>query len=210
VQGRPWKPLQPSRAQLSGAGITVTFDVPTLPLNWDPNLASPHQTQNQAWAFGMGFEVNDSTGPLTIGSATISGATVVLALQQPPTGTGLTVSYAMNQDGAGLQGGTDLGRRGLLRDSDPFVGTPATLQCQVTQGSTTVGSTTPGAFLLRTARDLVTGGFGALPAETVVASKASDDQVTLSQPWAGSTGTASLTFHHEQRNYCVQFQLEVH
>jgi hypothetical protein len=209
VQGRPWKPLQPSAAKLSGANITVSFDVPTMPLNWDPNLAPPHQTQFQAWALGKGFEVQDSTGPLTIQSATLSGATVVLALAQPPTGTGLTVSYAMNQDGTGYQGGTDLGRRGLLRDSDPFTGTPETLTCQVTQGSTVVASTTAGAFLLRTARDVVAGGFGGLPAETIVASKDSDDQLTLSQAWTGPSGTATLTFHHEQRNYCVQFQLEV-
>jgi hypothetical protein len=33
--------------------------------------------------------------------------------------------------------------------------------------------------------------------------------VTLSRPWAGATGEAELTFHSDQRNYCVQFEMAV-
>jgi hypothetical protein len=43
----------------------------------------------------------------------------------------------------------------------------------------------------------------------VVKSKDSGQQLTLSTPWPGATGTGFLTFHHDQHNYCVQFELEV-
>lgn len=31
----------------------------------------------------------------------------------------------------------------------------------------------------------------------------------LSTPWTGATGTASLTFKHDQHNYCVHFSMPV-
>jgi hypothetical protein len=43
----------------------------------------------------------------------------------------------------------------------------------------------------------------------VVLRKTSNQQMTLSTSWPGPTGTADLTFHHDQHNYCVQFEMPV-
>jgi hypothetical protein len=115
-QGVFWKPVQPQSAVLSGNQITVTFDVPDPPLNWDENINPPHQEVHPAWANGRGFEVKDSTGELTIASSEIvSDDTVLITLVADPSGTNLLLRYALTQDGTGRQGGTDLGMHGLAR-----------------------------------------------------------------------------------------------
>ncbi len=48
-----------------------------------------------------------------------------------------------------------------------------------------------------------------LPAGTIVKRKNSNTQLTLSNPWPGPSGTADLTFHRDQHNYCVQFEMPV-
>jgi hypothetical protein len=208
-QGVFWKPLQPQSAVLKGNQITVTFDVPDPPLNWDLNINPPHQAVHTAWANGRGFEVKDSAGELTIASADIiSDDTVVITLAAEPSGANLLLRYALTQDGPGRQGGTDLGMRGQLRDSDDFVGYDIeTLTVNVTNGSTKITSTAPNAFLTRAGRDVIDSCF--LPEGTSVKRKNSNTQLTLSNPWSGSSGTADLTFHHGQHNYCVQFELPV-
>ena len=208
-----WTPLQPTGATHIGNVVTVSLQDSFPPLGWDNNQPPGHQEANINWASGRGFEVTDlGTGDaLPIMSATISGDAVVLILGfDPDAGVipdgGVKVGYAMTGDTLGvLAGGQPGGRHGALRDSDPLVGIDAqTLQAQVTQGSTTIS----GIFAYRAAWDRVTGG--ALPGETVVlAVDSTYSDITLSNPWPGASGTAQLTFWHEQRNYCVDFQLNV-
>jgi hypothetical protein len=204
-----WKPLQPNTLVRDGARITVYFDVPNPPLNWDENISRPHQEVHTAWANGRGFEVSDSTGELTITSVEIVGDDVLeITLDREPTGTNLLLRYALTQDGTGIQGGTELGMRGQLRDSDAPVGYDVeTLECNVTNGSTAVTSASPGAFAGRTGHDIVEGD--QVPDGTVVKNKDNPQRLTLSSPWPGPTGTAFLTFHHDQHNYCAQFELAV-
>lgn len=204
-----WKPLGPKTITRAGAVITLDLDVPNPPLVWDEHISPPHQQVNTEWANGRGFEVRSGGGaPLTIADAQIEGTTVVVTLASDPGPGTVSVGYAMTQDGPGLQGGTDQGLRGQLRDSDDFTGYDVeTLEVLVTSGSPLVTSATPGAFVRRAGRDLVTGP--ALPAGTIVASHDSNDQLTLSAPWPGASGNASLAFRHDAYNYCVHFAMDV-
>jgi hypothetical protein len=77
----------------------------------------------------------------------------------------------------------------------------------VTKGSAVITSTAPGAFAARGVRDVVAGT--GLTKGTVVLDKASNDQLTLSSPWTGVSGTAQLVIHHDLRNYAVHFSLTV-
>jgi hypothetical protein len=208
VLGKSWKPLQPASVRRASSKITVDFEVPVPPLEWDPNMKSPHQALNTAWANGKGFEVQDSTGPLRIQKVALAGSSVEIDLDAAPTGTNLIVRYAMTQDAIVYAGGTPDGHIGLLRDSDSFVGRDAeTIACHVTQGSATLTSVAPNGFSRRSPLDDLAGQ--GLPASTIIATKTSDSQVTLSQPWSGATGTADITVHHDQRNYAVHFELPV-
>jgi hypothetical protein len=204
-----WKPLQPNAITRAGATLTIDFHVPNPPLVWDSHISAPHQQVNTAWANGRGFEVSDDNGaPLTIADAVIEGASVVLTLADTPPAGVIRVAYAITQDGEGLQGGTDQGMRGQLRDSDEFVGYDAEeLEAQVTAGSAVITSTSPGAFVRRAGRDIVTGA--GVAADTIVVSHDTDDQLTLSSPWAGASGTAMLSFRHDAYNYCVHFAMDV-
>jgi hypothetical protein len=203
----PWAPLQPTKVSRSGAVLTVDFHVPDPPLAWEESISAPHQEIVTAWAAGRGFEVADSTGPLTITSVAITGTSVAVTLAAAPTGQNLTLSYALIQDKSGYSGGTDNGRRGQLRDSDPFVGYDAqTIACDVQQGSTTIVATMPGGVDQRSKTDIVTGA--GLAGDAVVLAR-SGDTLTLSQPWTGASGAVMLGFHADQRNYGVQFALAV-
>jgi hypothetical protein len=164
-----WKPLQPRKVARVGAVITIDFDVPNPPLAWDEHLVAPHKTAHAAWAQGRGFEVVDGAkNELSIASVTLEATSVVLTLTTaPPAGTTLKLGYAMTQDGTGNQGGTVLGYRGQLRDSDELVGHDLeTIEVQATNGSPTLVTTK--GFVLRAGHDLVTGG--GLPADTIVVS----------------------------------------
>lgn len=202
-----WAPLQPVKASIAGAVITVDFHVPTPPLVWEESISPPHQTVLTQWAKGRGFEAGDSTGALTITDVAIAGSSVTVTLAQPPAGQNLTVAYALFQDQQGYSGGTDNGRRGQLRDSDPFVGyDQETVACNVTQGSNVVTAMAPGSLDARARTDLATGAFFA--SDAVVMAK-NGDALTLSQPWNGATGQAMITFRNDQRNYAVQFAMPV-
>jgi hypothetical protein len=214
VLDRPWRPLAPASltsATHTGAVITLNLDVAYPPLTLDPMLTTNHATGTYAaWAKGEGFEVSDSTGNLTIDSVAIAGSAVTITLDKAPTGTGLTLAYAMVQDGDGTQGGAVGGRHGALRDSDPFVGRDAEkISSTVTAGSATITAGTAGAkpFLARTTHDRVHDASGA---EYIVTAHAADgSSVTVSPVWAGASGTVTLDYAHEQRNYLVQFSLPV-
>ena len=98
------------------------------------------------------------------------------------------------------------GLRGLLRDSDELVGYDAeVLETQVTQGSAVVTSTSSGEFVHRAGWDTVSAT--GLPADTIVVSHGSDDQLTLSAPWTGASGAAMLSYHHDEHNFCVHFSM---
>lgn len=205
VLRKPWQPLQPTAVSLSGTTLTVTFHVPVPPLAWEQTLSAPHQTAHTEWAKGRGFEVADSTGPLLINDAVLSGESVQLMLAKPP-GAGLVVRYAMLQDGAGYLGGKANGRHGQLRDSDPFVGLDAqTLPCQAQAGSAQLQCT--GTLDGRLVTDLVSGQ--GVAEGTVVQALDASGKVTLSGNYSGAPGTAMLTFRHDHRNYAVHFELPV-
>jgi hypothetical protein len=119
--GNDWQPLAPTGIERNGAVITVHFHVPAGPLVWDTSLQTPHGT-NDEWKAGKGFEVATARKKVAITSAEISGDAVVITCATDP-GKGARVSYAM----VGVKPrmmtpfkGTF--RWGLLRDSDPFVG----------------------------------------------------------------------------------------
>lgn len=204
-----WKPLQPERITRSGAVLTIDFHVPNPPLVWDQHISPPHQDTNVEWSKGRGFEVEDADGNhLTIAGVTIHDSSVILTLSEPPPPGTLYVAYAYTQFDPDEQGGTDLGMRGQLRDSDDFKGYSAqTLEVNVTNGATEVTSDTPSAFAHRAVRDLVTGAD--LPDDTIITATDGDTQLTLSAPWSGPTGKATLTFQHDHRNYCVHFRMPV-
>ncbi|HVY26496.1 MAG TPA: dockerin [Polyangiaceae bacterium] len=206
-QKRSWKPLQPRKVSRSGAKITVDFDVPNPPLVWDKHLQPPHQQAHVQWAAGKGFEVTgQNNAALTIASVAIEGSSVVITLAADPGATQVVVGYALTQDGAGTQSGTVQGLRGLLRDSDPFVGADAEeLPIDVVQGSTTIKPAQAGGFLRRTAQDVLTGA--GVAEDTIVLSRESNDQLTLATPWSSASGRISASFHHEQANYCVHFSM---
>lgn len=212
VRGRDWQPLQPKSAAKNGAVITVDFNVPVPPLTWDATIAPPHQSALTEWSKGRGFEVKNNGARAAIDSVAINGTEVVITLASPSAdsgGAGWTVGYAMAQDQAGAMAGPARGRRGQLRDSDPFVGWDAqTIPCSVISGSPRVTSQQPNAFRARGPRDLAVSGAG-LPADTIIGAKTSDSDVTLSQPWAGASGSADITFRSDHRNYGVAFEMPV-
>lgn len=197
VRGTGWTPLQPNGITVLGSLITLTFDIPVTPLQWDETIVV-HQVAHTEWANGRGFEVMDSTGDLTITSATIVGETVQILLASVPS-TGLRVRYAMVNDGTGCR------RGGQLVDSDPFVG----VDLQVYQATMTNGS--PVATILSPTfkhgpRDNVASG-ALLTGATILSVAGSD--ITMSQNWGGPSGTWPLTIWFDERNYLVQFDLAV-
>jgi hypothetical protein len=201
-----WKPLQPNKLVRDHGVITIAFDVPNPPMVWDSHITAPHQTINTEWAKGRGFEVSDGAGKhLAIADTKIQGSNVIITLAADP-GAAVHVAYAITQDGMGYQGGTDLGMRGLLRDSDEFTGWDAeTIESRVTSGSAVITSVQPSGYARRAGHDIVTGA--GLVSDRVVTSRDNDGQITLSAPWPGPSGTAMLAFRHDERNYCVHFAM---
>jgi hypothetical protein len=80
------------------------------------------------------------------------------------------------------------------------------IRARVTNGSPVVAGIATSAFAQRGVRDLVSAP--GIAGETIVTAR-TDTAVTLSRPWTGLTGEASLTFRSDQRNYCVQFEMPV-
>jgi hypothetical protein len=218
---RAWKPLQPSRVTRSGTTVTIDYHVPAGALNFDPWLPRPFEDSTDPayahWRGARGFEAQDAAGRIGIRNVTIADAnTVTFSLTREPSGP-LTVSYATSQNlPKWLQGTHDVntptspkthyGRVGHLRDGDGFIGDDRE-SITVTCGSGGVITATGGkTFAKRTLRDLVTGG--GLVGETVIVSLTASDPTTatLSAP---CSGTQTLTFRHDHRNYGVSFTLSV-
>jgi hypothetical protein len=136
VLGRPWQPLQPTGVTRSGRVITVNFHVPVPPLVWDSVLPQPNATV-AAWSAGKGFEVRAGSTPVAISDVTINGEAVQITVGSDLPATNVIVGYAMTNpnpsanppigaqvtDTSGNLLWTGTVRWGLLRDSDPFVGT---------------------------------------------------------------------------------------
>lgn len=202
---QPWKPLQPTKATLSGKVITIDFDVPNPPLVFDENR--PKTMPSAGWANGHGFEVRDQYGDIySIETAVIRGNSVLLTLgKAPPPGFQLKLAYAITAD-LNLPAGA-APYRGELRDSDSFVGWDAeSIEAATTAGSNVITAAVAGGFARRAAWDIAAGPN--VPPGTVVVSHDSDDQLTLSQP-VGASGRSGLSFHHDEANFCVHFAMDV-
>jgi hypothetical protein len=119
VLGNDWQPLQPTSVSRSGSIVTVQFHVPVAPLNWDTTFDAPLITE---WKNGKGFELFTSTGNVTISSVAISGNSVQITASGTLPTTGLTVAYALTNQGKQSTSHSKAVRWGELRDSDPFMG----------------------------------------------------------------------------------------
>ncbi|MEY2936993.1 MAG: hypothetical protein RL033_7742 [Pseudomonadota bacterium] len=128
VLGRDWQPLQPTTVERSGRVVTVSFHVPVGPLTWETTFSEPHAA-TPAWGAGKGFELRSGATPIGITSVEIVGDTVQITADADLPASGLTVGYALSGDPA--VGGVVPAMTqpfvatfhwGLLRDSDPFVG----------------------------------------------------------------------------------------
>lgn len=138
VLGRDWQPLQPTNVTRSARVITVTFHVPVAPLVWETSFQEPHRG-TPAWSAGKGFELYAGAAPIGIASVEIVGDTIQITADADLPATGVTVGYALSADPPTTDGGVlapamtqpfvGTFRWGLLRDSDPFVGS-TTLKAQ--------------------------------------------------------------------------------
>ena len=204
ILGEAWRPLQPNNVIFTDpVTLNVQFDIPNPPLQWDIAQPAPHQTANQAWAAGRGFEVLDAHGnPVSIVSVSLDvNSGVQIHLASPPAHP-VTLQYAITQDATGYNTGTGSGRSGQLCDSDPFVGIDRqVLQCTLTQGQTTLQCTN--GLAARNVSNRVKEAAASLVAI------ANDTQATLSAPWTAASTTQPLTFYANQFNYCVAFSLTV-
>ena len=123
VLGKDWQPLMPiSVTRTSSTVVTVQFHVPVAPLTWDTTFDAPSIA---AFKNGKGFELYTSatsSGYVTISSVAISGDSVQITASAALPTTGLTVGYALVNQGKQLSNHSKAVRWGQLRDSDPFTG----------------------------------------------------------------------------------------
>jgi hypothetical protein len=123
VLGRNWQPLQPTTVARDGRTITVNFHVPVAPLAWEDSFQLPHQTSLTEWSAGRGFEVRDGQNRVAISSVEIVGDSVQITTATDLPAAGVTVGYALTGDPTPMAVPfAGVVRWGLLRDSDPFVG----------------------------------------------------------------------------------------
>ncbi|MEO6077306.1 MAG: hypothetical protein ABIP54_00790, partial [Candidatus Andersenbacteria bacterium] len=196
--------LKPLSATQSGAVIRIEFEVPVPPLQWANTLPAVHPLVAE-WINASGFEVEDNAGLITINSVRILGKAVEITCNSTP-GAGGRVSYAMYQDAINYNTSIDLGRHGFLCDSDNFTSYSAqSIVCNVTNGSAIITCVTPGDFADRGQFELVSGS--GLLSNSHVTLKPDGDSIILGHDWTGSTGTATLFFKNDHRNYSIQFTL---
>ena len=119
ILGHDWQPLEPTTVTSSGRVVTVNFNVPVPPLNWDMSLDAPLLT---AWTSGNGFELWSGSTNITIQSVAIVGNSVQITAASDLPASGLMVGYAMANQGAQMKVASKAVRWGRLRDSDPFTG----------------------------------------------------------------------------------------
>jgi hypothetical protein len=122
VLGHDWQPLQPISVSVNATVITIQFHVPVPPLQWDTTLPPPHGTMIPEWAMGRGFEVTAASARQMITDVQIMGGdTVQITVANDLTGLRVVVGYAAIAEG-GTPPTDQTARWGLLKDSDPFVG----------------------------------------------------------------------------------------
>lgn len=112
VDGVAWKPLSPSSVSISANVITVNFNVPVAPLQFD--TVKVMSTAN------YGFEYFDDTSSATISNVALGsdGVSVVITLSNIPTGANKKIAYAYSSSGD-VGGRYDIASpKGNLRDSD--------------------------------------------------------------------------------------------
>ncbi|HEY6474981.1 MAG TPA: dockerin, partial [Polyangia bacterium] len=119
VLGQNWQPLMPVGVTRSGNVVTVQFHVPNPPLTWDTSFNAPLITE---WKNGKGFELFTSSGNVTISQVAISGDSVQITASGTLPTTGLTVAYALTNQGKQSTNHSKAVRWGQLCDSDPFMG----------------------------------------------------------------------------------------
>ena len=119
VLGQDWQPLQPTSVERSGKIVTVHFNVPVPPLNFDTTIDAPNIAE---WKNGKGFELRTSSSNITIASVEISGDSVQITASSDLPTSDLTVGYALTSQGKQQSNHSTSVRWGQLRDSDPFTG----------------------------------------------------------------------------------------
>lgn len=108
--GQQWKPVQPKTVSRVGAVITIDFDVPVTPLQFDTT------TVNNPGNYG--FSYTDDSSPPAISSVVLTDAdTVTVTLASTPTGANKRIRYAYTSTVPSNAGPTS-GPRGNLKDSD--------------------------------------------------------------------------------------------
>lgn len=123
ILGRAWQPLQPTSVERDGRVITVRWHVPVPPLVWEESFQLPHQTSLTEWSAGRGFEVRAGEARVGISSVEIVGDSVRITTAEDLPPQGVTVGYALTGDPTPMAAPfPGVVRWGLLRDSDPFVG----------------------------------------------------------------------------------------
>jgi hypothetical protein len=110
LAGGTWTPLQPRAIKREGSTITVDFQVPVPPLEFDTTeVTNPGN---------YGFEVIDDGKPAKILIVSLASTeTVKITLAAAPVGKNMRLRYAYTGT-AGANGGPKTGPRGNLRDSD--------------------------------------------------------------------------------------------
>jgi hypothetical protein len=120
VLGKDWQPLMPINVtRTSSTVVTVQFHVPNPPLVWDTTFNAPLIAE---WKNGKGFELFTTSGNVTISSVAISGDSVQITASAALPTSGLTVAYALTNQGKQSTNHSKAVRWGQLCDSDPFMG----------------------------------------------------------------------------------------
>lgn len=123
ILGRDWQPLQPIGVERNGRVISVRWHVPVPPLAWEESFQLPHQQSLTEWSAGRGFEVRAGAALVSISSVEIVGDSVQITTAEDLPAQGVTVGYALTGDPTPMATPfPGVVRWGLLRDSDPFVG----------------------------------------------------------------------------------------
>lgn len=215
IRGRRWRPIDILSATIVSTNIVVKLTIPQafLPLNFDPwivqgasiNTGSAYVTN--PWVNAKGFEAYTSGGvAVTLGAATITGDREITIPFSG--GTPSKFSYAMRgqyqEDSVDVQAGPRFGRRGAVRNSNPYKGSgEQIILCTVTNGSAEI--TSAGQFERVSHYSRVTG-IG-LSDQVIVENRTTNSNITLTENWAGATGKEYLVFAHEQRDYLPQFEV---
>ena len=119
VLGQDWQPLAPIDVSRSGRVVTVQFHVPVPPLNWDTTFrrAEDHRVDQRQGlrAVHVERERHHQLGRHHGRHGADHGG-------RGPAHHGLTVAYALVNQGKQLSNHSKSVRWGQLRDSDPYMG----------------------------------------------------------------------------------------